>query len=524
MELTTKMIQELVNRRHPDYETRKAHWDFIAATYAGGRTWFKDNIFRYFKEGDAEFKERLERAYRFNHTREVVNLINKYLFKEDIHRCEDDAPQSVKDFWKRATRQNMNIDDFMAEVDLQSSIYGRIWVVVDSTVSGEIESKEDQKKSDGRAYAYWVSPQQMLDCAWDEEGNLSWILICEISRDDSDPFKSTGKEFLRYRLWTKNDWYLFREEKKGSRAGNKPKVILEDAGVHGLDMVPVFPVDCMGQSESQYFSPSLIDDIAYLDRAVANYLSNLDAIIQDQTFSQLAIPVQSLLPGDENHKKVLEFGTKRVFTYDGENGAQPFYLSPDPKQASMIISTVQQIINEIYHSVGVAGERTKQDNAKGIDNSSGAAKLYDFQRVNSLLINKSSRLQRAEEMLMKLVTAWMGDKLQDDAELVAYPESFDIRGLTDEFSVAQNLQMLQAPESVRRYQMEILIDKIFPNLPKEKMKEIEKDLLQFPPKNESLGVESKSALTYDNGTARETGQDKSQGNGKTSPKKPGNDE
>ncbi|MCF6933136.1 hypothetical protein L4L51_29350, partial [Klebsiella pneumoniae] len=113
-------------------------------------------------------------------------------------------------------------------------------------------------------------------------------------------------------------------------------------------------------------------------------------IIQDQTFSQLAIPVQSLLPGDENHKKVLEFGTKRVFTYDGENGAQPFYLSPDPKQASMIISTVQQIINEIYHSVGVAGERTKQDNAKGIDNSSGAAKLYDFQRVNSLLINKSS--------------------------------------------------------------------------------------------------------------------------------------
>ena len=46
MELSNKMIQDLVNRRHPDYELRKAHWDFIAATYAGGRTWFKDNIFR----------------------------------------------------------------------------------------------------------------------------------------------------------------------------------------------------------------------------------------------------------------------------------------------------------------------------------------------------------------------------------------------------------------------------------------------------------------------------------------------
>lgn len=524
MELSNKMIQDLVNRRHPDYELRKAHWDFIAATYAGGRTWFKDNIFRYFKEGDAEFKERLERAYRFNHTREVVNLINKYLFKEDIQRCEDDAPPSVKEFWKRATRQNMNIDDFMVEVDLQSSIYGRIWVVVDSTVSGDIESKEDQKKSDGRAYAYWVSPQQMLDCAWDEEGNLSWILICEVSRDDADPFTSSGKEFLRYRLWTKDHWYLFREDRKGQRSGSRTKVVLEDTGEHGLGMVPVFPVDCMGQSESPYFSPSLIDDIAYLDRAVANYLSNLDAIIQDQTFSQLAIPVQSLLPGDENHKKVLEFGTKRVFTYDGENGAQPFYLSPDPKQASMIISTVQQIINEIYHSVGVAGERTKQDNAKGIDNSSGAAKLYDFQRVNSLLINKSSRLQRAEEMLMTLVTAWMGEKMPESEELVTYPESFDISGLVDEFEVASNLKDLEAPDSVRRYQMEILIDKIFPNLSKGKMKDIEKDLLQFPPKNDALALESKLALTYDKDTARENGQEKSQGTGKPSPKKPGNDE
>ncbi|MCS5982201.1 hypothetical protein LNO78_28540 [Klebsiella pneumoniae subsp. pneumoniae] len=145
-----------------------------------------------------------------------MNLINKYLFKEDIQRCEDDAPPSVKEFWKRATRQNMNIDDFMVEVDLQSSIYGRIWVVVDSTVSGDIESKEDQKKSDGRAYAYWVSPQQMLDCAWDEEGNLSWILICEVSRDDADPFTSSGKEFLRYRLWTKDHWYLFAKIARGS--------------------------------------------------------------------------------------------------------------------------------------------------------------------------------------------------------------------------------------------------------------------------------------------------------------------
>ncbi len=96
MELTDKQIKDLVARRHPEYEKKKEHWDFLASTYAGGRAWFNDNIFRYFKEGDQEFKERLERAYRFNHTREVVNLINKYLFKEVIHRNTDEAPEQIR--------------------------------------------------------------------------------------------------------------------------------------------------------------------------------------------------------------------------------------------------------------------------------------------------------------------------------------------------------------------------------------------------------------------------------------------
>ena len=479
MGLTSKDIQALVKRRHPEYELRKAHWDFIAATYVGGREWFKHNIFRYFKEGDEEYRERVERAYRFNHSREVVNLINKYLFKEGITRTEDDAPEAIKNFWLKATRQGVTIDEFMAELDLQSSIYGRIWIVVDSTLSGDVESVADQKKQNGRAYAYWVSPQQLLDCAYDDDGQLIWALICEVARDDADPFTSSGKEFLRYRLWTREQWYLFREE--GKRAGGLPKVVLDGSGDHNLGVVPVFPLDCSGQGESPYFSPSLIDDIAYLDRAVANYLSNLDAIIQDQTFSQLAIPVQAMLPGDENHAKVMEMGTKRVFSFDGENGAQPFYLSPDPKQASIIIQAIQQIINEIYHSVGVAGERTKQENAAGIDNSSGAAKMYDFQRVNSLLVAKSGRLKLAEARMIELAAKWMGVGDIDTERLLTYPESFDIRGLTDEFGVATNLQLLGAPDSARRYQMELLLDKVFPNLTKERKAEIDSDLKKYPP-------------------------------------------
>lgn len=102
-------------------------------------------------------------------------------------------------------------------------------------------------------------------------------------------------------------------------------------------------------------------------------------------------------------KKLIEMGTKRLFTYDGSDGAKPYYLSPDVKQADLIIQVVTKIINEIYHTVGLAGERTKQDNAVGIDNSSGVAKAYDFERVNALLAAKADSLEAIENKIVDLV-------------------------------------------------------------------------------------------------------------------------
>lgn len=495
MELTDKQITELVARRHPLYESMKDHWEFLDATYRGGREWFNKNIFRYFKEGEAEYKERIERAYRFNHTREVVNLVHKYIFKESVVRAED-ASDCIKRFWKSATRDRLSIDDFMRTVDISSSVFGRIWIVVDSTKSGDVVTIADEKQYDSRVYAYIVTPQQMLDFAYDEDGELSWCLIAETGRDDADPLESTGKTFLRYRLWTKKCWYLMAEVPTKNKNA-RMKVELKGYGTHDLGVVPVFPVDCFNSSDNKYTSPALIDDIAYLDRSVANYLSNLDAIIQDQTYSQLAIPVQGLLPGDDDHNKVLDMGTKRVFTFNGEGGAKPFFMSPDPKQAQIIIETISKIINEIYHSVGVAGERTKQDNAVGIDNSSGVAKAFDFQRVNSLLVNKASTLQRAEHRLAAMVSRWYGNNRdQLEIDCVSYPESFDIRGLADEFAVAEQLQKLQVPDAARREQMEMLLKKVFPRLTEAKSREIFAELKNFPAKNDHLSVVNKSPLTY----------------------------
>lgn len=463
-----------------------AHWMFLRLCYDGGREWFEKNIFRYIKEGDREYQDRVDRAYRFNHTREVVDLVDKHIFKMTPSRSED-AGDSVKRFWKRATRDGLGIEEFMRQVSKMCSIYGRIWIVTDTNKTGEVETKRDESESDVQTYAYFVTPEFVRDMGYGDDGVLRWILIQEVFRDDENPLTSSGQMRSRFRLWTQTDYTIITVVPKKNvkiKGGGVPArddqfdVTIEGPYTHEFGEVPVFPAD-HAISNELYSSPALINDVAYLDRATTNYLSNLDAIIQDQTFSQLVIPAQGLTPGEDAHDKLLEMGTKRVFTYDGEGG-KPEYISPDVKQANLLLAVINKIIAEIYHSVGLAGERTKDDNSQGIDNSSGVAKAYDFERVNSLLAAKADSLELVENRLARFVAKWNGEDVDEDKKLVVYPENFDVRGLYDEFEIAARLALIEAPDLVRRQQMEMVIDKLFPQLAKDLRDKMTTELKAWP--------------------------------------------
>ena len=179
----------------------------------------------------------------------------------------------------------------------------------------------------------------------------------------------------RYRLWTRTEWILYEERKERGRT----KVVEIDRGDVAIGRVPVVEAD-HSFCEDRFAAPGLIDDVAYLDRANANYLSNLDAIIQDQTFSQLTIPAQALVAGDgeDAEGKLAELGTKRIFTYDGTGGKGPEFISPDPTQAGMILDAISKIVGEIYHSVGLQAERTGSNSGGGDGEASGVSKAVSY--------------------------------------------------------------------------------------------------------------------------------------------------
>lgn len=528
----TQIDPNLFNRRHPTYDGLQAHWDFVEKTYHGGRAWFKDNVFKYVREGDTEYEERVKRSYRFNHTREVVDLITKYVFKTEIDRSED-VPEELRLFWKKATRGGEGIETLMRQVDRAVSIYGQPYVVIDSTAvvgsNGKL-SKKQMKEQKARVYAYVVRPQDVLDLSFDEHGELNWVLMHEFKRNDANFFDKDHDLYGHYRLWTRDETMLYRvrmpkatetganvvmkqvgtmpfrpSAASASETAARPMITEEMSRVpHGLGIVPVIPVRDR-ESDSLYNAPALIDDIAYLDRAVANYLSNLDAIIQDQTFSTLTIPVQSLEMAEDAYTKLVELGTKRLFAWDAEGGVGPEYISPDPQQAGIILEVITKIITEIYHSIGMAGERTKMDNAAGIDNSSGVAKAYDFDRMNTMLKAKADRLASAENKIARIVMAWHGKSAYEE-EPVSYSDDFDVRSLYDEFDVANRLTLLSAPDQLRRYQFLRLIDKLFPQLKKDLKKKIEKELQEWPIEEEVEVTSTKASLKSQEKPAAENKQ------------------
>lgn len=485
-----KTFQNLIKRKHPDYDVKVGHWAFLNETYESPREWFDKHLFKFIREGEETFNGRRERAYRFNHTREVVDLVNKYLFK-NLPERNPNVPEEVKRFRQKATLSGLTLEQFERQVARKSSIYGRIYVVLDNNAKADqIVTKADEKKGDVRLYAYIVTPDQMRDCSYDRDGNYNWVLIQEKWRDDEDPFETTGEVYEKYRLWTKSEWYLFKTKTITRGGTTETTVELEDAGVHELGVVPVIKCDHI-ESDNKYAVPALIEDIAYLDRAVANYCSNLDQIINDQTFSQLTLPAAGLLSGISStistvdpsdpdvlkkRKEIIALGTSQVLLYDGENGSAPAYIAPDPKQAEIIITAIKQIINEIYHTVGLSGERTKQDNSMGIDNSSGVAKAFDFERVNALLSAKANSMQSFSNRLENMVRVYHGAKPEDidDTEVnVEYSTNFDVRGLNDELAIANQFTTLSVPMEIRKVQMKAIVDKMWPMLDDAERKKIE---------------------------------------------------
>ena len=321
--------------------------------------------------------------------------------------------------------------------------YGTVWVMVDKPPLNTARplSAAEEVELGNFPYAEIRLTTDVLDGKMDGEEPI-WLLIKEDYRDDEDPLTATGKIFTQYRLWEQHRIRLWRSKTPGV-VGSAMELI-EDLP-NPLGRVPF--VSFRFTEGSPFYSPGLISDIAYIERAIFNLQSQLDEILYKVTFPQLRYPLVAG-PASPEAQKVLTVGIDSVIPYDPSNGSNgPDFISPSSEPAQVIQATIDNFLHKIYLLALLEGEMAASiSQSHQYSYASGVAKAFSFEKLNKSLGMIASRFETQWRRVFRLVAEWQGlspDIVPND--VWDWPDTFEVRSLQQDILEATGILALGIP-------------------------------------------------------------------------------
>ena len=411
----------LAKRKHPLYEDNSEKWTLYRDAVKGGDDFINtDNLFSHRLEDTEDYDERLKRAYYLNYCEVIPLIYNNYIFKEKIERPAD---KDLIEFRKNIDGRGTSVSSFVKKVGFFSKIFGAMHVMVDMPAKEVKKTTKNKVKSLNLfPYCSLIYPSQLVDWSLDANGNFNWVVIESKYYNDLDPSKDRVEE-THYKLISTEEWRV--EDGKGN------PVKYEDGrpnkGTNELGIVPIITIYHQDIDDDK-IGESLIKDIVYINRAILNWSSCIDEMIERQTFSQLVVPDDGTLAeasetGDDPLRRV---STSSVWTYNAEARHAPQYISPNTENINTIWNLIIDHVKEIFRIGGLVG--STEDMYAG---TSGRSKQMGFLSVNSALADTSSKYQKLENDICRLAYMWQNKSPEDYVE-TRYPDSFDVSALSDE--------------------------------------------------------------------------------------------
>jgi hypothetical protein len=448
------IARDILSATHSQYQKRKENWDFFLQSYEGGSNYFtEENIFTHTREHADDYNWRLKRVHYQNYCESIISVYTGHLFKKPIVRQTED--EEFVAFFENVDRQNSNINDFFKNVADLMQAHGHVYVLVDKPrTNGEIQTKADEMANNVTPYYTIVYPQNCINWELDTDGNFEWVRLQEIIQRQSDPFKKP-ETVTFYRTFTRDKWWV--HDKDGKEI---------DAGVHMLGEVPLIPIYNKRLKRYPLFGWSAIEDIAYINRALANITSLLDEFIYRQCFEILIWPSEGISTTEESEGE-MQLSTKNIMAVRGDVGFAPFYLSPSTAGAQFLMEYARELRAIIYMLAKVEAPAFEPVAASGV------SKQWSFHETNQSLADKADNLENAERTCHRLRAKWM-DKEWDG--VIDYPEDFDIRRINEELEEALNVQIYGFPPSFTSEYSKQLYRKLLPKLGKDIMAKIDTDI------------------------------------------------
>lgn len=437
----------IMTRSHDIYKTVYDQLVLNNLLFSGGKQYVKARLQRHPNESNLSWDGfsrmsnvssstgRKNRAVLVNDGGRIVSKINQYIFAEDANRSGID-PQ----FESNVDGKSTSIREFWEQINQNYTIGGWVWINYDrqspivNEETNEIQSLSMAQKEQLGDRIYWnyVPAISVPDWAYDDDGNLIWLLIQEEHYNNLDPAKEATKYNTRT-LWVRGSG--------GSGATYKTYITNksgEDQEVlSGSISIQEIPYILMGRPQKNWWFDSVEMVQAQLLNLDSLHTENLiktvypQLVLSKSSLDNLEMKLQERM-GMSGGQRIVEVVKEVIRGLDSplieamEEKGITRYLTVRQADLEALPLEIERKRKLMFQTVGLNlfNQETRLV-------QTAESKKFDHLDIESTLRHRSSLLQETEELLIQ-------KSLTLDSTFTAYSPQWPM-----DFSVDQNEDTLK---------------------------------------------------------------------------------
>jgi hypothetical protein len=413
------MNRETLTQKHDLWHSNISNWEFYIRSYLGGND-YKNGYYlhRYVLESPEEYDQRVRHTPLDNHCKNVVQIYTSFLWRVPPSRDYgdlDNEPQ-LTSFIQDADLDGRSFDSVMREVQMNASIYGNCWVVVDKPQSNA-KTRAEELAQDIRPYISIYTPENIVNWNYARSASGRFYLDLLVIVEDINSERAIIKVFTEETITT----YSVEEYDKEHSDG---EVKLLEEIVNPIGTIPAVNVYNL-RGNKRPIGISDLSDVAFLQQSIYNDYSEKEQLIRLSNHPSLV--------KTPNVEASAGAGAIIEIPEDLDASLKPYIIQPSGQNLDGIMKCIQNKVDAIDRITHMGSVR-----ATGTQIASGIALQTEFQLLNARLSEKADYLENAEEQIWGLFAKWL-DKQWNGT--VNYPDTFDIRDWANDL---QYLQMAKA--------------------------------------------------------------------------------
>ena len=414
------MDRDFLTNKHDLWHKNVNNWEFYIRSYLGGND-YKNGYYlhRYILESPEEYDARIRHTPLDNHCKNVVQIYTSFLWRVPPTRdygSLDGDPQ-LESFIDDADLDGRSFDTVMREVQMNASIYGNCWVIIDKPQTNA-KTRAEELSQDIRPYISIYTPENIVNWNYKRAASGRFYLDLLVVVEDINSQRAILKVFTEETIGT----YEVKDYDKEYADGDIRTI---EEIPNPIGMIPAVNVYNL-RGNKRPIGISDLADVAHLQQSIYNDYSEKEQLIRLANHPSLV--------KTPNVEASAGAGSIIEIPEDMEPNLKPYIIQPSGQNLEGIMNCIRNkvdAIDRITHMGSVRG-------TSGNQISSGIALQTEFQLLNAKLSEKADYLENAEEQIWSLFAKWQ-DKDWDGS--VDYPDTFDIRDW------ANDLQFLQMAKS-----------------------------------------------------------------------------